>query len=378
MPPLPFQIDRSSRLSLTRQLVDGFRRAIAEGRYGEGDILPSIAEITATTGVCPVAVRSAIKRLAAEGLVNPRQGIGTVVLGSSAPRWKGHVAILTAELYDNFSNGMIIGHITRVLMKAGYLVTKIPVLLPKESPEVAAPTVDLLARGITFAVVFYGAEHAIKDAVVKARIPFVTVGGICAKAPLFKGNIAIAAWHALPEFSANCHAAGVRTITEVHYVSGTKTVQTALRNAGFSVSLLSLFKTGKLPKCDSVTEITMAIIDKLLAAGREWLPDVLFCSDNIAAEGTLLALLKHGIRIPEDVGLVTWMPKGDRPVFWKSMTRLETDPKKDGEKIGQIILRVIAGGSVPSEPVIRSVYKVGETFPPVNARQRLQATGSPR
>ena len=46
MPPLPFQIDRSSRLSLTRQLVDGFRRAIAEGRYAEGGLLPSLAEIT--------------------------------------------------------------------------------------------------------------------------------------------------------------------------------------------------------------------------------------------------------------------------------------------------------------------------------------------
>ena len=363
MPPLPFQIDRSSRLSLTRQLVDGFRRAIADGRYAKGDLLPSIAEITAATGVCPVVVRSAIKRLAAEGLVNPRPGIGTVVLGSGAPRWKGHVAILTAELSDNFSNGIIIGHITRVLMKAGYLVTKIPVLLPEENPEVAAPTVDLLARGITFAVVFYGAEHAIKDAVVKARIPFVTIGGVCRKAPLFKGNIAIDAWHALPEFIENCHAAGVRTITEVAFDRGSQEVRTVLGNAGFSVTLLPLFKIGKVPKCDSVTELTMAIIDKLLATGREWLPDVLFCSDNIAAEGTLLALLKHGIRIPEDVSFVTWMPKGDRPVFWKRLTRLETDPEKDGDEIGQIILRVIAGGSVPSEPVFRSVYKAGETFP---------------
>lgn len=363
MPPLPFQIDRSSRLSLTRQLVDGFRRAIAEERYAEGDLLPSLAEITAETGVCPVVVRSAIKRLAAEGLVNPRPGIGTVVLGSGAPLWKGHVAILTAELYDNFSNGIVIGHITRVLMKAGYLVTKIPILLPEENPKVAAPTVDLLARGITFAVVFYGAEHAIKDAVVRVRIPFVTVGGIYEKAPLFKGNIAIDAWNALPEFIEDCRAAGVRTITEVHYTTGTQAVQTALRNAGFSVKLLSLFKMGKIPKCDSVTELTMAIIDKMLADGREWLPDILFCSDNIAAEGTLLALLKHGIRIPQDVGFVTWKPKGDRPFFWKNLTRLETDPEKDGDEIGRIILRVMAGGSVPSEPVFRSVYKAGETFP---------------
>ena len=57
------------------------------------------------------------------------------------------------------------------------------------------------------------------------------------------------------------------------------------------------------------------------------------------------------------------MPKGDRPVYWKEITRLETDPMKDGDKIGRIILRILAGGAAPSSPVLTSVFKAGETFP---------------
>ena len=75
MPPLPFQIDRSSRLSLTRQLVDGFRRAIAEGRYAEGGLLPSLAEITAATGVCP-----------AEPFVTDIGGTDDAICASHRPR----------------------------------------------------------------------------------------------------------------------------------------------------------------------------------------------------------------------------------------------------------------------------------------------------
>ena len=171
MPSLPFQIDRNSRLSLTRQLVDGFRRAIAEGRYAEGDLLPSLAEITAATGVCPVVVRSAIRRLAAEGIVNPRPGYGTVVLEAKTARWKGHVAILTAEISDNYTNAQLAGRIAGILVKSGYLVTKVAVPPENERWSAAPPLEALLSEGITHAIVFGCWPPTIDRALKKARIP---------------------------------------------------------------------------------------------------------------------------------------------------------------------------------------------------------------
>ncbi len=57
------------------------------------------------------------------------------------------------------------------------------------------------------------------------------------------------------------------------------------------------------------------------------------------------------------------MPKGDRPVFWKSLTRFELDPVHIGDELGRIILRVLEGRPMPPDTKFGSTYKIGETFP---------------
>ncbi len=68
-----------------RRLADALRAAIASGRLGVGDLLPTEMELCARHGVSRHTAREALRLLADEGLIERRQGAGSVVSATPAP-----------------------------------------------------------------------------------------------------------------------------------------------------------------------------------------------------------------------------------------------------------------------------------------------------
>lgn len=64
---------------LQGQVIDALGQAIVGGRYKPGDILPREAELIQQYGVSRTSIREAMKVLAAKGLVEIRQRVGTTV-----------------------------------------------------------------------------------------------------------------------------------------------------------------------------------------------------------------------------------------------------------------------------------------------------------
>ncbi|MFM9367001.1 GntR family transcriptional regulator [Streptomyces sp. Da 82-17] len=62
------------------EIADELRRAIADGRYPVGAVLPSEAELAAAHGVSRGTLRQAFGALQSEGLIGSRQGARRVVL----------------------------------------------------------------------------------------------------------------------------------------------------------------------------------------------------------------------------------------------------------------------------------------------------------
>ena len=96
--------------------------------------------------------------------------------------------------------------------------------------------------------------------------------------------------------------------------------------------------------------------------GRRWLPDLLFFRDDHLTTGALPALLAAGIRIPEDVRVVTWANRGLGPAFVKPFTRMEFDVVAVGETMARYVLEYLHTGTFPAGVVVGTVYKRGETF----------------
>jgi GntR family transcriptional repressor for pyruvate dehydrogenase complex len=74
------QIDRPARRSLPAQVAEILTEAVLAGRFVPGSTLPPERELAEQLGVNRTSLRQGIARLEQAGLVEARQGIGTVVL----------------------------------------------------------------------------------------------------------------------------------------------------------------------------------------------------------------------------------------------------------------------------------------------------------
>lgn len=72
-------VDRASSRPLHRQVYDGYREAIVQGRLRRGDRLPSTRALAAELGISRLPVVEAFEQLLAEGYCESRVGAGTFV-----------------------------------------------------------------------------------------------------------------------------------------------------------------------------------------------------------------------------------------------------------------------------------------------------------
>src|SRR6266536_6221985 len=78
-PVLASSIDAASDRPVYKQIADHLRAAIARGRLGEGDRLPSEAQLMDHYGVARMTVRNALQLLEMEGLTRAEHGRGVYV-----------------------------------------------------------------------------------------------------------------------------------------------------------------------------------------------------------------------------------------------------------------------------------------------------------
>ena len=77
--PLMLQIATGDPRSISRQIVDGVRMAVATAELAVGAQLPSVRGLAQQLGVNPNTVAKAYAELAAEGWLESRQGLGLFV-----------------------------------------------------------------------------------------------------------------------------------------------------------------------------------------------------------------------------------------------------------------------------------------------------------
>jgi len=66
------------------RLRDEIAAAIIDGRYGEGDMLPSVRAFAAEQGANPLTVAKAYQQFQADGLIRVQRGVGMFVREGAA------------------------------------------------------------------------------------------------------------------------------------------------------------------------------------------------------------------------------------------------------------------------------------------------------
>ena len=103
-----------------------------------------------------------------------------------------------------------------------------------------------------------------------------------------------------------------------------------------------------------------AVIGRL--GGKKDLPDLLLFSDDYVAFGGLVGLAACGIRIPDEMRVVTLSNVGFEPVFPVSLAQIRVDPRANGAAIAAKALARIEGRSFV-EPLPEPEFLAAASFP---------------
>lgn len=357
-----FQLDRTSRVPLVRQLADALRRAIVGGEYAPGSVLPTLQEIAKASGVSLIVVRQAVKQLANEGLVTPRPGVGCIVPQLGQKVMKGHVLVVVPGNNEIYYINILIGELQARLMKSGYRMTL--VTAPWVGNDVDLSHLKLALAQSYDLVLTIWPRPGILSELSASGLPYVVFREAICEAEGCVGTIRYLDNGVVPDFALHCRAAGVRSVWQfrLHEVGPNAIDMLKALNIRARDVVLDF-----LPGCtDHLEGASLAGLkwfdDYFDRQGRKGLPEVLLFGDDYVASGAILSLMSHGVRIPEDVRLVTLRNKGLGLIYPKSLARMELDPSAHAAKIADYLTDILRGNPLPEDACVMPTYIRGETF----------------
>ena len=364
-----FEIDRLMATSLTKQICDGYRTAIADGRLGGGVRFPTCREICDEFGVSMIVSAAVVRQLGREGLIRSRPHSGSFVVPRESTAWRGTVLFVNAGGTVSAYASVLAATLREKMTAAGFLLASID--MPSrfiEEADIARLSAALASRP-KLAVLLH-ARPEVVTAVAKAGVDYVVVddgakpcGG---KMPgAFRGVVVTDYRAAIADFAAHCRSAGVRSAMEIGFEKDYASAVAALRRAGIRVSTLRVRETPEFRHYGHVQRAGLAAVEKLLAKGKGVLPDLVYFTDDYLASGALISFARHGVRFPDDVRFVSLATKGFEPVWWQEVTRLEWDWFAQGEALARRIVDLLDSRSARIDEKISPTYVVGDTFPTV-------------
>ena len=248
-------------------------------------------------------------------------------------------------------------------MRDGYLISQAIVLKGPRGKYDCSQLDLVLRQNVSLAVVFLD-QGGIGRRIAKGGVPTVTLDMKRKPVEGAVGHIRFASEVALPDFAAHCSVAGIRKVAYVTFHGTFANCEPALSACGIAVERWEVPPFPSDSAIESAQMGGLTFFEEFLSRSRPKLPDLLYFDDDHLASGALTALAHHGIRIPEDVRLVTWSNRGDGPFYPRSLSKIEADPFSAGRLTSDCVLTYLAGADFPSDVAIRATYVPGDTFPP--------------
>ncbi len=344
----PFSVINHDGTTLTNQIEDGLRQAIETGFYQDGDFFPGYVELARQLGVSVIVVRRAIGRLIAAGLCHPRRGVGLRVC-SKSPAWVGNVLVVTGGDVASYRYYManLVEHLRRRLAENRLSMTR-AIVAGIGAREDFSSLDDALNRHVSLAIATdysSGMEKRLRA----AGIPYILTAP--AKKSHAAGYLAGDPEGATAHIVAHCVDCGVRRVLLVglSLKDAFHVDAMGLKSALGDRSLEARWLGIETDQSDGTAELllrkTVGTFSKLCEKGHlvvdGFRPDMVIFLDDYVAQGALLAMTAAGIRIPEDLQVITMANKGLGPVWLKPLTRFEVDAAAEADAFATLALRCL-------------------------------------
>jgi len=350
------KLDPDSSKPLADQMYDFLRNAIATQRYAPGDVLPSLADLAASAGVSSNVSRRALARLARDGIVVSRRGVGATVTDRRADaNCRGRILCCapfatSSAYYDRLTLAL-----RQTLTRKGYLLETV------SSTSIRADSPNRLREMLLHAwdLVLFWDSPDLRKLIASTRTPHIILGDrpSSSHAPNAVGRILIKNGKDIPRFIQACHRARVSSVVQFRFASDQTDPSDLFRLAEIDIRTVCLPRPRDGESC---ARAGLAAMQDFLKSAKR-LPDALYLADDCLAQGALVALAQRGMRLPQDVRVVTLANKGIGPVWSVPLTRLESDPTAHGREISAALLAYFRTGIFP-ETTIGANWKDGSTF----------------
>ena len=369
---------RSDGQTLVGQVADVLRQAIQTGFYRPGELLPPMRALCQAAGVSMIVMNEVVSRLASEGFVNPRRGVGCIVLDRGEKVWKGRVLFIVPESNGSYYTNVLIGMVRAAITSEGWLFQQFTLGSDAHGRHDLS-RLDIALRGSVDLVLTIWERKDILEHLVAAKVPFVTIADRHSPVDGAAGCIRYPHRSFVPAFVEDCLKAGIRRVEQVGFMPSSYNAAPALRRAGIHV------KETVIPPAkgmaSTVMEVKQPVMDafmRRLSGGKTKadLPDLFYFDDDFVADAALSALAYSGIKIPDDVRVVALSNAGLGPCFPVPLARVLEDPFVSGQTVARAVLSYLSGNGIPKDAVIEPVYVRGESFPvPETSRVRHRSTG---
>lgn len=357
---LAVDVDRKSGIGLTRQLVTALKSEISSGKFRPGEALPGMDAIAGQAKVSEKVARRALAQLAAEGWVKPRRGVGSIVLARNANSAEKRVLFFQTGESWNFYQGQFASTLRWCVQRAGFGFMSVPA--PGFRPNCDYSQLAVALKERWDLIVEMGGYAPSRQMIEASGMPFAVVRTAPnrqrSKASNCIGAINMRMGKALPDFVMECVKKRTRRVLQFLYGTGGLNAANMLKISDIAVETISIPHQRSL---DAIVRESMRAMSRRIASGEK-LPDVILFTDDFIAQGGLLSLSAHGVRIPEDVAVVSHANKGFGPVWIKPVTCMEMDPVAHASEVASAIVRYLKDGLTPVDCELGSVLKRGDTF----------------
>lgn len=363
---IPFKIERSGTRSLTDQLTDGVRDAIASGQFKAGVVLPTIVEWANLLNVSIRVPEAAVAALVREGLITARKRVGCVV----APKrietvWCGRVVAVVPDGDHVYYQNVLVGRLRARVAEAGYLFSQTTVIRNSEGNYDTRQLRHELAARPDF-VLLVENRPDLERLLSESGVAFGVFGNKECTLPGCVANFHHGSEAAVALLAEHCRRVGVKRALQVtKSTGGTFDALAALQGAGVEVETFTTPVFHKFGRAEGTTRGALAAFRSRFASlGSAWLPELVVFTGDYVASGALVAMQEAGVRIPDDVKVVSLANKGLGPVFPVPLTRIENDPMTHGDILAGAVCAFLRGKSIRRRSSgMGSRYIVGESFP---------------
>ena len=360
-----FAAMRSDGRTLVEQTVDVLRQAVLTGFYRPGERLPPMRALCRAAGVSMIVMNEVVARLASEGLVNPRRGVGCLVLDRGEKIWKGRVLFVVPESNGSYFTNVLVGTAREAIMSAGWLFQQVTLGSDAKGRHDIS-RLDMALRGSVDLVLTIWERKDILEHLAAAKVPFVTIANRSRPAAGAVGRILFSHRSFVPAFVDDCRRADVRRVEQVGFMPSTYTAAPDLRRAGIKVK-----ETVISPKCVFTAmplDVKQAVMDAFVrrfAKGKAHanLPDLFYFDDDFVADAALSAMAYAGVKVPDDVAVVSFSNAGLGPCFPVPLARMLMDPFAAGRTVARAAISCLSGKGIPDDAAIESAYVRGASFP---------------